>query len=118
MQKQLLPLMLFLAGALVAHAQLTLNVTSIPVNTPAGANIYAVGTFNNWIPGDTSKILSLLGSGQYQIVLNPPIGEVKIKFTRGTWATVEGNASGGYLSDRVFNYNGQPTTLNLSILSW
>lgn len=110
--------MLFLAGTLVAQAQLTLNVTSIPVNTPAGANIYAVGTFNNWIPGDTSKILSPLGSGQYQIVLNPPIGEVKIKFTRGTWATVEGNASGGYLPDRVFNYNGQPTTLNLSILSW
>jgi predicted alpha/beta superfamily hydrolase len=118
MKKQLFFLVLLFAGTLVAHGQLTLNVTSIPVNTPAGANIHAVGTFNNWNPGDASKILSPLGAGQYQIVINPPAGEVKFKFTRGSWATVEGNAGGTYLPDRVFNYSGQPTTLNLSIQSW
>jgi predicted alpha/beta superfamily hydrolase len=118
MKKHFFSLVLLLAGTLIARAQLTLNITSIPVNTPAAANIYVVGTFNNWNPADASKILSPLGSGQYQIVLNPPAGEVKFKFTRGSWATVEGNAGGGYLPDRVFNYSGQPTTLALSILSW
>lgn len=101
-----------------AHAQLTLKVNAIPANTPPGSSIYVTGTFNNWNPGDASKILTPLGSGQFQIVLNPPVGEVRFKFTRGAWTSVEGNANGGFLPDRVLNYNGQPTTVNLSILSW
>ncbi|MEZ4967989.1 MAG: alpha/beta hydrolase-fold protein [Saprospiraceae bacterium] len=100
------------------QAQLTFNVTSIPFNTPPGDQIYAVGTFNNWDPGDATKTLSANGSGQYTLTVNPPAGEVKFKFTRGNWDKVEGNASGGYLPDRVFNYNGQPTTIDISILSW
>jgi predicted alpha/beta superfamily hydrolase len=111
-----------LAAALIplaaAHAQLTLKVTSIPVNTPPGASIYVAGTFNNWNPGDATKVLTPLGNGQYSITLNPPAGEVKYKFTRGNWQTVEGNAAGSYLPDRVFHYSGQPTTVELTILSW
>lgn len=98
--------------------QLTLKVLSIPANTPPGASIYAVGTFNNWNPGDPATILTPLGNGQFSITINPPVGEVKYKFTRGSWATVEGNANGGFLPDRVLNYNGQPTTVELTILSW
>lgn len=111
-------LLLTLGVCAIANAQLTLKITAIPVNTPAGANIHAVGTFNNWNPSDANTILSPLGNGQYQIVLNPAVGEVKFKFTRGSWTTVEGNATGGFLADRVLTYNGQPTTVNLSILSW
>lgn len=102
----------------MTHAQLTLKVISIPTNTPPGANIHAVGTFNGWNPSDATKILTPLGNGQYSITLTPPVGEVKFKFTRGSWATVEGNANGCFLPDRVHNYNGQPTTLDLTILSW
>jgi len=101
-----------------AFGQLTLKVTAIPINTPSGANIHAVGTFNNWTAGDPSTILAPLGNGQYSITLNPPAGQVKFKFTRGSWATVEGNANGGYLPDRMLNYSGQPTTVDLTILSW
>lgn len=111
-------LVAILLSATVASAQLTLKITSIPANTPPGATLYAVGTFNNWNPGDATKTLTALGNGQYQIVLTPAVGQVKFKFTRGAWATVEGNASGGFLPDRVLNYNGQPTTVNLTILSW
>lgn len=114
------PLLLFLASGFLpnANGQLTLKVISIPSTTPPGANIFTVGTFNNWDPGDATKILTSLGNGQYSITLTPPVGEVKYKFTRGSWPTVEGNATGGYLPDRVLNYNGQPTTVELSILSW
>jgi predicted alpha/beta superfamily hydrolase len=118
MYKHILSAALLLANIFVANAQLTLKVTSIPVNTPANANIHVVGTFNNWNPADASKILSPIGGGQYQIVLNPPVGEVKFKFTRGSWTSVEGNANGSFLPDRILNYNGQPTTVNLSILTW
>lgn len=101
-----------------AMGQLTLNITATPLNTPAGSAIHAVGTFNNWNPADAATKLTEKGQGTYQIVLNPPVGEVKIKFTRGTWPSVEGNGNGGYLPDRVLQYNGQATTLNLSILTW
>jgi predicted alpha/beta superfamily hydrolase len=102
----------------ISLAQLTIKVTSIPNNTPAGSTIYAVGTFNNWAPADPTKKLSLNSDGSYSIVLTPPAGQVKMKFTRGSWATVEGDANGNFLPDRVFNYTGAPTTLTLSILSW
>ena len=122
MQKQLRVTLLFLAVSCcqlsTAYSQLTLKVTSIPFNTPPGANIHAVGTFNNWDPADASKILASNGAGQYTITLNPPVGEVKYKFTRGSWATVEGNANGTYLPDRVLTYTGQPTTVELTILTW
>ncbi len=111
----LLPILLFSAAL---QAQLTLVVKSLPANTPPGASIYVAGTFNSWNPGDPSKVLQPLGGGQYSITLNPPVGQVKYKFTRGSWATVEGNANGGYLPDREWNYTGQPTTLELTILSW
>jgi predicted alpha/beta superfamily hydrolase len=111
--------LLFIVGSfLSAAAQLTLKVNAIPANTPPGSSIYVTGTFNNWNPADATKILTPLGGGQFQIVLNPPVGEVKFKFSRGSWTTVEGNANGGYLPDRVFTYTGQPSTLNLSIVTW
>jgi len=118
MNRTLILLACFLASYFVAQAQLTLKINAIPVNTPVGANIHVVGSFNNWDPADATKVLSFMGSGQYQIELYPAVGQVNFKFTRGSWTTVEGNAIGNYLPDRVLTYNGQPTTVNLSILSW
>ncbi len=118
MKKHIFLLVLFVANAFIINAQLTLRVNSIPINTPQGTSIHVAGTFNNWDPADSTMILTPLGSGQYQIVLTPPIGELKFKFTRGNWATVEGTASAGYLADRILNYNGQPSTVDLNILSW
>lgn len=118
MRKQTITFLILSLAVFTAKGQLTINVTSIPFNTPAGANIHVAGTFNNWNPSDASNILSNNGSGLYQITLMPASGEVKFKFTRGSWATVEGNANGGFLPDRVINYSGQPTTVNLTILSW
>jgi len=102
----------------IVHAQLTVNVTTIPANTPAGANIYIVGTFNTWNPGDATKILTKQANNTYSITFNPPVGAVEYKFTRGNWATVEGNASGTQLPNRTLTYNGQPMTVNVTILTW
>ena len=86
MQKLLRSAFILLMAGIFAscplYAQLTLHVTSIPINTPPGASIYAVGTFNNWDPGDATMILTPGGSGQYSITVNPPAGQVKFKFKR------------------------------------
>ena len=99
-------------------AQLTIVVNSIPSNTPMGDDIYVTGDFQNWNPSDANYILEEVDIGTYQITINPPVGEIEFKFTRGGWDTVEGNANGGFLPNRTYTYNGSPATLNLDILSW
>ncbi len=99
-------------------AQLQINVNAIPASTPENASIYVAGTFNNWNAGNSNYILSDNGNGTYQITVNPPLGEVKFKFTRGNWDAVEGNASGGYQPDHVVQYTGTAQTVTVPILSW
>jgi metallo-beta-lactamase class B len=98
-------------------AQLTLQVTAIPANTPTGSTIYVAGNFNSWDPGHTDYQLSET-EGLFSITLELAAGQYEYKFTRGSWATVEGNAQGAYLPNRVVQYNGLPDTLNLTIASW
>jgi len=113
---------MLLLAALVAYlplfSQLTIRVTAIPANTPSGAAIHLAGTPNDWNPSDPNTILTPVTNGAYEIVLNVPTGEVKFKFTRGSWDTVEGNANGGFLPDRSLQYNGGAQTVNLTIQSW
>ncbi|MBK9338432.1 MAG: T9SS type A sorting domain-containing protein [Lewinellaceae bacterium] len=105
-----------LPAALVA--QLTVVVNSVPSNTPSGASIHIAGTFNNWNPGDATTTLTAQPGGKYAITLNPPVGPVRFKFTRGSWSSVEGNAAGGFQPDHVVTYTGLPQTIETAILSW
>ena len=111
-------LLCFTFWALSLPAQLTIKITAVPPNTPPGDSIYIAGTFNNWNPGNAAFIVKTQPDGSRQVTLNPPVGSVQFKFTRGSWATVEGNAQGGQLPNRVVPYNGQPRTEEVSILSW
>jgi predicted alpha/beta superfamily hydrolase len=97
---------------------LTVLVNSIPANTPGGTSIYIAGTFNNWNPGDVHAVLTPLANGKYSITLNPAVGPVRFKFTRGGWSSTEGNASGGFQPDHVVTYTGLPQTVETAILSW
>lgn len=99
-------------------AQLTIHVTSIPANTPATDDIFIAGTFNNWNPGNTSHILTNKGNGTFSITFTPPQGVIEYKFTRGSWETVEGNSSGGFISNRTYNYTGGTQIVNVSIAGW
>ena len=112
----------FFIGALLltqlATAQLTIIVNQIPANTPAGAEVFIAGNFQNWNPGDQAYKLNENGNGDLQITFTPSVQNMQFKFTRGSWATVEGNANGGFLPDRTFTYTGGTATLTLQILSW
>ncbi|MDX2135204.1 MAG: alpha/beta hydrolase-fold protein [Saprospiraceae bacterium] len=99
-------------------AQVTLQINAVPANTPPGATLYVAGNFNTWNPGNPDYALTPQGGGQYRIVLNPAPGTLEFKFTRGAWASVEGNANGQYRPNRTLTYNGQPITETLTILSW
>lgn len=99
-------------------AQVTLKINSFPTNTPSDAVIYFAGSINNWNPGNTNFIMQSDGLGSKLIVIPEGVGTVSYKFTRGSWATVEGNATGNFLPDRSFTFTGNPQTINLTVQSW
>jgi len=101
-----------------SSAQLTINITSIPSDTPDSANIFIAGNFNSWNPGNPSYQLTDNQNGTYSITFNPSPGTLEFKFTRGSWDTVEGTASGGFIPNRTYSYSGTASTTNLTIAGW
>lgn len=104
--------------ALPTVAQITLEVTGIPVVTPAGSPVHVAGTFNGWDPGAEPWKLTDPGTGTLTLTFNPSTGTHQYKFTRGSWASVEGTSGGGFLPNRTFTYNGSPKTVTVSIAGW
>lgn len=100
------------------QAQVTIVASSIPANTPVADHIYISGTFNNWQQEDPAWILSEMVDGHPAITLNiTSTTTIQFKFHRGTWASVEGNASGGEIGNRQHTVSpGQE--LRLTIQSW
>lgn len=109
-------LFLILLISVQISAQITLKITSIPTNTPAGATIYVAGNFNNWDPGLTMMVAD--GNGNYSYTIPEGSGVLLYKFTRGTWPSVEGDASGNEIANRTANFTGNPQNLNLTVQSW
>jgi predicted alpha/beta superfamily hydrolase len=99
------------------EAQLTFNITSVPANTPSEDMIYFVGDFNSWNPGDANSVLHNMGASGYFLTLNIPSGTINYKFTRGSWQTVEGNQTGGFIENRSSTFSAGDT-IQIQILSW
>lgn len=118
LEKKLIVILLLLSYVSFLDAQLTIIVNKIPNNTPENAPIYIAGTMNNWNPGDANFRLTKNSDLTYSIKFTPSIGQIKFKFTRGSWSTVEGNGQGGFITDRVASYDGSPKTISLSIEGW
>lgn len=95
-----------------------MTLTAVPANTPPGSTIYVAGNFNGWEPGDTGYAFAQAGDGVYELTFDPGPALLEFKFTRGSWETVEGDASGDYLPNRTLAYDGAPLEVALEILSW
>lgn len=115
--KSCLIIFLFFSSLVLRAGSLTLIVTQVPINTPANDFVFVAGSFNTWNPGNANFRLNSSGIYQRIITINNLSGNQTFKFTRGTWETVEGNASGGYLPDRSHTVVANDT-LFLTIQSW
>jgi len=103
-----------------AFAQLTIRITAVPSNTPANANLFVAGSFNNWNPGDVAYRLTPQATNEYSITLPASIrGNIEFKFTRGNWASVETQANGSALANRTFSIPATGTaTFTGTIARW
>jgi hypothetical protein len=109
----LVPLLLVLSGCY----DMTIQVTSLPGNTPPAESIYLSGNFNNWDPGDPNYILRLNSDSVYEVKLPKGVGGIEYKFTRGDWSTVEKDLCGYEISNRVAYYGKDPVIKD-TIRSW
>ena len=96
---------------------LTIQVVSLPGNTPPSEPIYITGNFNNWDPGDPKYILTPNRDSVLEVILPKGVGEVEYKFTRGDWSTVEKDPCGFEISNRLAIYGRSPVMKD-SIISW
>jgi predicted alpha/beta superfamily hydrolase len=110
---------LALFGASTAGAQLTIRLTGVPAGTPAGADIYLAGSFNNWNPADTAYRLTADG-GEYVITLPASVrGAVEFKFTRGSWESVELDSAGNGVQNRSLVVpEGAAATYTAAVAGW
>lgn len=106
-----------LLSALVTYGQVTLQITSVPANTPSADNIYIAGSMNGWDPGMANFQLTKVNASLYTITLPAGTGTIEFKFTRGDWSKGECKADGSFLPNRAFTY-GNGDTITLSVAGW
>jgi predicted alpha/beta superfamily hydrolase len=100
------------------HAQLTIQITSLPANTPAGATLYFAGSSNMWNPADVNAKFAVGANQTRTYTFTPPNGTIEYKVTRGSWPTVEGTTGGTFIPNRTVTYNGTPKTVQISVAGW
>ena len=87
-----------------------------PERTDDKQDIYLVGAFNNWDPGDKQFILQENKTGQYFIQVPSRWLQYGFKFTLGSWDRVELDRHGFDIENRV--YKGTDKDLHLDIERW
>jgi predicted alpha/beta superfamily hydrolase len=88
-------------GAAARDAMLTFKV-HVPESTPPDASVFVAGNVDMLGPWDPGKIeLGRIGEHLYAITLVLPVGtELRYKFTRGSWETVEKGPNFEEIADR------------------
>jgi hypothetical protein len=110
---------LIMLAAIVGCTQKKVFITSLPPNTPKGAQIFVAGNFNNWNPGDPNYLLKYDAETQkYWAALPAGFGKIEYKFTRGDWTTSETDSCGAEFGNRTFTTTDTEDWISNSIASW
>lgn len=84
-----------------AKVQLTFHV-AVPDRTPKDAIVYLAGNCNGWKPADSQWRLRRQADGTWSGMFTfEPGYALQFKFTRGSWETVEKDAQGRELPNRI-----------------
>lgn len=101
-----------------SSAQVTILLEGIPKNTPETTSIYIAGDFQNWDPGsEAHRLVYNKESNNYFITLPTELEKIQFKITRGEWESVESDASGNDIANRVYQAE-DGDTLKIHIQSW
>ncbi len=89
-------------GAALARGAMVTFKVHVPDTTPADASVYIAGNIPSLGPWDPGKVeLGKIGDRLYAITLVLPVDtDLRYKFTRGTWETVEKGPGYEEIADR------------------
>ncbi len=99
-----------------SFAQRAIVITELPANTPVGSMLYLGASANGWNPGLAAWSFGPAPQPVLSIPVEAP-SSFEGKVTRGSWTSAEGNASGNFLPNRIFNFSDSDT-LFIAIQSW
>ncbi len=99
------------------RCQIELNILNKDPDK-VGDPIYVTGNFNNWQVNDTyiGRIPSI-GEKLSYTLLDIPLGELEIKFNRGTWSTLQSSLD-GVLLEPIQIPVSQDSQLEIEIEAW
>jgi alpha-glucosidase len=98
-------------------SQITVKITSVSSNTLSNDPIYLAGNVNNWNPRNDSFKFTKQANTTYLLHLNSFPNPLEYKITRGSWANVEGNENGQYISNRKSTPN-KGDTIFITVKGW
>lgn len=102
---------------LFGQIKVTFKTGKIPPVNGFSVSLFLAGDFNNWNPGDKAFELSPDGTGSYQVLKGLPKGSYSFKMTRGSWQTVECNATGKSIDNRSITIR-RDTTITIDVAAW
>lgn len=104
--------------ALARDAMITFEVF-VPDDTPLDASVFMAGNIPSLGPWDPAKVkLGKIGEGTHAITLILPVGlDLRYKFTRGSWETVEKGRRFEEIPDRQMVVRGDETVV-VRIENW
>jgi predicted alpha/beta superfamily hydrolase len=106
----------FLSPLLIrSQHKVTIRVSALPSSSPG--NVFIAGNFNNWNPSDPLYKLESDEAGYFLQLPRMKTGTYEFKFTGGSWNTVEVNADGADIRNRVVNITSD-STFYYSIDGW
>jgi predicted alpha/beta superfamily hydrolase len=108
---------LLFTSMMMAQNSVRLEIISLPVYHPSGADLYVTGSFNGWNPQDEKYKFVHSGNGVYSLRLELKNGSYKYKITRGNWDEVECKTGGTAMENRLIKVEGD-TTVAISVEEW
>ena len=116
--------LLFLLLSFIASAQTSLSrkvtfvIEDIPKETPHDASFYLASSFNEWNTNlEVHQFLKNV-DGQLMLSLEVATDTFEYKITRGTWASVEGQANGRARDNRQYIASVHSEQVKLTVESW
>ena len=103
-------------GRITDH-ELTIKVDELPHTTPENADLYLAGDINGWNASRNRHRFEKKADGHYYLDVSRGGHGFRYKITRGSWQSVEVDAFGSDISNRVISFK-DADTVSIDIANW
>ncbi|UJF34217.1 carbohydrate binding domain-containing protein [Paenibacillus hexagrammi] len=112
----------FESGTITAsepHPSILTITATVPDPTQADADIYLSSNVNTWNTSDPSYKMTKNVDGTYVLKLQiPPGTNLEYKLTKGSWDSVEVDASGTDIPNRSLTTTGGIQSVDITVQRW